>query len=142
MSTEVQTVAGAGQFTGLPGAGQFAWARLDRMARTAQVCVARIAYRQQAGNLNYIRGLYIFPGTSITLFHLTGSQIADPLGGFSLNIGGGLVPRQRFGSPGVNWVLIVVTDGKNEDGDVIVDWHVDPLPERVPNVRSANTPGS
>ncbi len=136
MPVVTQSVAGAGQFTGLAGAGLFVFVQFDAMPRTTRVAVhsaavaidgmvttARIFYRRPAAN----------PEDRILLASgNTASMIdpADPAFGADLSVCGRVVPRELDGS---HWELVVVTTGKDGDGTATIDFTLQPYPDTTPS---------
>ncbi len=142
---EQQTLLGAVNYDGTAGQGLFEWDNLQRQPRNGQICLSCICYRQPLGGLGTFRLILRNPEGPVSaecvLAQLTGVEIADPAGGFSFVFSCKLLPRNIASRR--HWEVVVVTTGKtgtSPDGDATlgVDWHLDPQPERTPDVQSAN----
>lgn len=123
-ATSTQTVAGAGQFTGIAGAGLFSFDKYDNLPGTERIACSRIAYHAVSGGN---------PGTSVYFawtnpddpngFILAGralnASIVAPDGSGDFVVCGGLVPRNANGH---HWALRAYTAGKDVDGSVTIDY--------------------
>ena len=154
MPVEIQTRAGADEFTGTAGEGLFTWEDLDKLPRTARVVLETVDLRIVAGGNAPVDEARIFlrprgatdtdPSVSLAF---TGDDdgndgsTTNPDGSLDLHglaatqfNGSGLVaggpPRLLPRTDGVeHWELAFVTDGKARKGFAIVDWRIQTFPE-------------
>ena len=131
--TTTQTVAGAGQFTGLVGAGLFQWSQLDAVDMQRRVCVTRVSYATAVGDAGDVLAVFRRPGGLPTERSLVGSatqaQITTPGGTGDVTFSPGILPRD---GDGTNWELVVTTSDKDVDGTVVVDWTTARIPDDTP----------
>lgn len=127
MPTVIQTVAGAGQFTGLAGAGLFTFATLDRIPRTTRVVLSEVAIHAAIGAppLTRVDFYLVRPAGPATARILLGRGLAPaivgPDGDADYRVCGVPLPRDP-GNNGPHWELVVTTVGKTVTATVSVDW--------------------
>jgi hypothetical protein len=130
MATSTQKVVGAGQFTGLAGAGLFSFANLSALPLTTQIAVSRIAYHAVAGG-NVGSEVYfawtnpIDPDGFILAGRALNASIVAPDTSGDYVVCGGLVPREITGQ---TWELRCYTVGKDVDATITIDWQIVPMP--------------
>ena len=132
MGLYLETVAGAAEFTGLAGAGQFRW-DMVHMPRTTRVLVQTVAMHIDGGAdpVQRIDIFFVDPdtGTRILLARGLAAQVVGPdptTDGADLTICGRVVPRN---ADGTCWRLEVITQGKTETGTAVVDFTIQPWPD-------------
>lgn len=122
-----QAVAGAGQFTGLVGAGLFAFGSHDALPLTTRVVFTVVAYATVVGDAGDVSVYMVRPGGSTTERILLGrglqADITGPDGDADFKLDGQVLPRD---SAGQNWELRVTTTGKGVTGTVCIDYVLAP----------------
>lgn len=129
MPTLTQTVAGAGQFTGVAGAGLFSFSFISQIPLTSQIAVSRIGYHAVAGG-NVGTEVSFFwenpqDGTLMLAGRALNSVIVAPDTSGDYVVCGGLVPRTFSGTL---WQLKCYSSGKTVNATITVDFRVVPMP--------------
>lgn len=122
----MQTVAGAGQFTGLAGAGLFSFAALTGLPMSSRIVVSRAAYHANANPGTQAQWRFVEPtATPPTAIILLGravtATLAGPDGDGDLVVCPGEVPRRADGQP---WDLVLTTTGKTGDGTALIAYSI------------------
>jgi hypothetical protein len=140
MAVEVLTIAGAGQFTGLAGAGLFTFTRYNKIPRTTRVGPITLGYTEIVDDpiTTNIRVFAVRPGGVPTAKVLLGSGLfANGLldlvdGNAYLKLCGLILPREP-GNNGQHWSIQVVSDGKANTGSFTLDHVMCPGPDTDPS---------
>jgi hypothetical protein len=127
MAVEVQTLAGAAQFTGLPGAGLFDFSRYDNIPRTTRVVLTTLGYSElfvAAPLTTTLEFRAVRPGGTPTEFIIL--AIATPatmvtVDGNLLMRGCGIVVPREAGNGGAHWQVTIATTLKLETASATVD---------------------
>jgi hypothetical protein len=128
MATRKQTVAGAGQFTGSPGAGLFALGHYNQIPLTTRICALRLSYHAAAGGAPGDEVSFYFRdpdlGDLILIGRALAVSITGPDGSGDYVVSPGVVPRDFSGT---NWDIVCFSVGKTVDAYVILDYQVIPF---------------
>ncbi len=122
-----QTLPGATQFTGSPGAGRFSFADFDGLPETQRLQIVRVSYHAPPPGVGATDlAIYLEPrggsvNERILIARGTTTEITAPDGSVDLAACGGLVTREP-GPLGAFWDLTVYTSGKTTSGTVVIDY--------------------
>lgn len=135
MITVIQTVAGAGQFTGAPGVGGLDFASWDALPPTDRIVLDTIALHVAIDGggapLGEVSVYLVQPGGPATARVLLGRGLAaavlGPAGDADFTICGPNLLREPWaGNQGQWWTLEIITVSKTQTGTVTIAWHVEP----------------
>lgn len=141
MPTEILTLAGATQFTGLAAAGLFVFSsRFSALARSTRIVINSVAYTEvQAGPAltTTVRAQITKPGGPASAYAIVGNGLASetllsPINGNAELRLCGLALFRDPGDRGLFWDLQVFTVGKSQPATVSVDYVICPFPETDP----------
>lgn len=135
MPVDCQTRAGAAQFTGAAGAGQWTFTSYDALPRTTRVVLSVLGYHAAAGgSVGDIAFYAVRPGGAATervlLGRATAAQMTGPGTEGNATFCGKILPREPGG--GVFWQVIAVGSGKDVDASACLDFLVQPYPDTSP----------
>ena len=141
MPTEILTLPGATQFTGLAGAGLFVFStRFSALARSTRIVINSVTYTEVHGGLalsTTFRAQITQPGGVASAYAILGNGLASdglisPINNSAeLKLCGVALFRDP-GDQGLFWDLQVFTVDKSQDATVAVDYVICPFPETDP----------
>lgn len=140
MPTLRLTIAGAAQFTGLPGAGLFSFFPFNALPRTTRIQIMNISYAADpGGNPGTLFEAFvvrpdIVPTERMIIGRATTTQIVGPAGDGDVRFCGIALPRDDpdpfpFLGLGQFWNIVVRSAGKDVTATVCVDYVVVPYPD-------------
>lgn len=120
-----QTVAGAGQFTGLAGAGLFDFnLTVGNIPANSRVVILSAAYHANASPGTQATWLFVppsgLPATAQILLGRATAGLVGPSGDGDLVVCPGKIPRTGV----IFWNLKLVTVGKTGDGTATVSYEI------------------
>lgn len=140
MPTEIQTLAGNAQFTGLVNAGLFDFStRFSDLPRSTRIVINSVSYTESPalGIQTNVRVQITRQGGSLTQYAIVGNGLAavsltSPINGFGELRLCGLALYRDPGDNGQFWDLQVFTEQKLGVATVAVDYIICPFPETDP----------
>jgi len=130
---ETAFVAGAVQFDGTAGLGLFTWQSLDGIPETTRVVIRSLSYAAESGGASGDVIAYLRPNVGVTpnvnrvlVGRALQADITGPDGQADVTFCDIVVPRSATSG---HYRLHVLTTGKAVDGQVTVDWTLQPYPD-------------
>lgn len=127
-----QTVAGAAQFTGLPGAGLFIFTEFDNLPDSARI-VATVSYATDVGASGDITLMFVPIAGNASNRFLVGrglqANITGPAGDADFVVRKCVVPRDAGQR---HYQLLATTINKAITGSVNVDFVYEQFPDQIP----------